>query len=165
MNATPDDQHHQDRVVLLTSIPSPEADAAEPFVIASERQIALVYRIASHDFDAFGPFDSDDDPFCLVILPSAAFHRLGVPGSDNLEIHPLSAHGIEAFRAHEVLDASLVEEMQSVLPSADPHAPALRHFVWTFDKTMFECVATDCTLTGIYGNGDIALREAFSLFR
>jgi hypothetical protein len=39
------------------------------------------------------------------------------------------------------------------------------HFVITFQGSTFECVASDVTVVGVYGAGEIAIREAFSLVR
>jgi hypothetical protein len=38
--------YQQDTVVLLDSVPSPTADAPEPFVVANERRVVVAYRIA-----------------------------------------------------------------------------------------------------------------------
>jgi hypothetical protein len=37
--------------------------------------------------------------------------------------------------------------------------------VITFQDSTFECVASDYTVVGVYGAGEIASREAFSLVR
>lgn len=151
----------EDQVVLLDSIPHPAADAAEPFIVASGRRLILAYPIAEADFERFGPFDPDDDPFCTVLFPDAVFHRLGPPGDIDLEIHPLAAQGLFGYSAHEVVTSSLAAEIAAV----DLAGPALRHFVITFQDSTFECVASDYTVVGVYGAGEIASREAFSLVR
>ncbi|CAG4914388.1 hypothetical protein [Paraburkholderia gardini] len=149
----------QDQVVLMDDIPHPDHDTSAPFVLANERLVAIVYRIAKTDFERFGPF-SDDDPFCVIAFMSAAFHQFGPPRDADLPAYFLASKGLLGYSAHEVMRSSLV---------ADSWGPAysleggLRHFVLTFGDSTFECVAGDCTVAGIYGNGDIAAREAFSL--
>ncbi|MFM0499995.1 hypothetical protein [Paraburkholderia caffeinilytica] len=151
----------EDHIVLLDSVPHPAADAAEPFIVASDRRVILAYPIAESDFERFGPFDADDDPFCTVLFPDAVFHRLGPPGEADLEIHPLASQGLSAYSVHEVLNSSLVAEISAVTSPM----PAQRHFVITFQGATFECVASDYTVVGVYGAGEIASREAYSLVR
>ncbi|MFM0115927.1 hypothetical protein [Paraburkholderia nemoris] len=151
----------EDHVVLLDSVPHPAADAAEPFIVASDRRVILAYPIAESDFERFGPFDSDDDPFCTVLFPDAEFHRLGPPGDVDLEIHPLASQGLTGYSVHEVMNSSLAAEILDVTSPG----PVQRHFVITFQGATFECVASDYTVVGVFGAGEIACREAFSLIR
>ncbi|MGF6770091.1 hypothetical protein P3T18_002570 [Paraburkholderia sp. GAS199] len=161
MTSTLAASQQEDHVVLLDSVPFPASDAAEPFIVASDRRVILAYPISEANFDTFGPFDADDDPFCAVLFPDAVFHRLGPPGRADLDIHPLTSQGLMADSAHEVLNSSLAAEIAGV---TDP-AVARRHFIITFQDSTFECVASDFTVVGVYGAGEIASREAFSLVR
>jgi hypothetical protein len=162
MTSQHDSPQQDDKVVLLDSVPHPAADAAEPFIVASDRRVILAYPIAEADFERFGPFDPDDDPFCTVLFPDCVFHRLGPPGDKDLEIHPLASQGLLGHSVHEVVNSSLAAEIAE-LASAAGLAP--RHFVVTFQDSTFECVASDFTVIGVYGAGEIASREAFSLVR
>jgi hypothetical protein len=162
MTSQHDSPQQNDKVVLLDSVPHPAADAAEPFIVASDRRVILAYPIAEADFERFGPFDPDDDPFCTVLFPDCVFHRLGPPGDNDLEIHPLASQGLLGHSVHEVVNSSLAAEIAE-LASAAGLAP--RHFVVTFQDSTFECVASDFTVIGVYGAGEIASREAFSLVR
>lgn len=161
MTSTLDSPQQEDYVVLLDSVPQPAVDAAEPFIVSSDRRVILAYPIAESDFERFGPFDSDDDPFCTVLFPDAVFHRLGPPGDADLEIHPLASPGLSRYSVHEVMNSSLAAEISAV---SSP-GPMQRHFVITFQGATFECVASDYTVVGVYGAGEIASREAFSLVR
>ena len=161
MTRTLESTQQEDQVVLLDSVPHPAEDAAEPFIVASDRRVILSYPIAESDFERFGPFDPDDDPFCAVLFPDTVFHRLGPPGDDDLEIHPLASQGLTGYSVHEVMNSSLVTELAAVASTG----PTLRHFVITFQASTFECVASDYTVVGVYGAGEIASREAFSLVR
>jgi hypothetical protein len=145
----------------LDDVPQPAADAAGPFIVASERRVILAYPIAESDFERYGPFDPDDDPFCTVLFPETAFHRLGPPGDAELDIHPLASQGLNGFSVHEVIHSSLAAELSSV----GACGPAQRHFVITFNESTFECVASDYTVIGVYGAAEIASREAFALVR
>ncbi|WP_206996782.1 hypothetical protein [Trinickia mobilis] len=148
----------QDTVVLLDSVPSPTGDVPEPFVVANERRVVVAYRIAEADFERFGPFDEGDDPFCVVVFSEADFHQFGPPNAEDLYGHPLASRGLRGYCAHEIVNSSLVADSWGRASSNDR-----RHFVLTFQYSTFECVAADCTVAGIYGTGDIASREAYSL--
>ncbi|ADG18437.1 hypothetical protein QF000_003874 [Paraburkholderia atlantica] len=168
MVSTFDASRQEDQVFLLDSVPHPAADAAEPFIVASDRRVILTYPIAESDFERFGPFDPDDDPFCAVLFADAVFHRLGPPGDDDLAIHPLSAQGLAGYAVHEVVNSSLCAEIAAVATDSiaiAAAAPARRHFVITFRASTFECVASDYTVIGVFGAGEIASREAFALVR
>ncbi|MGF6776878.1 hypothetical protein [Paraburkholderia sp. GAS334] len=153
------DSSEQDQVVLLDDVPRPDAGAGAPLVLANERLVAIVYRIAKADFERFGPF-SDDDPFCVVAFSAAAFHQFGPPRNADLPAHFLASRGLRGYSAHEVMHSSLIADSWGRDFSLEG---GLRHFVLTFGESTLECVAGDYTVAGIYGNGDIAGREAFSL--
>jgi hypothetical protein len=161
MTSTLDSPQQEDHVVLLDSVPHPAADAAEPFIVASEGRVILAYPIAESDFERFGPFDSEDDPFCTVLFPDTVFHRLGPPGDVDLEIHPLASLGLSGYSVHEVMNSSLAAELSGVVSRESTQ----RHFVITFRDATFECVASDYTVVGVYGAAEIASREAFALVR
>ena len=161
MTSSFDSLQQEDRVVLLDDVPHPAEDAAEPFIVASARRVILAYPIAETDFERYGPFDPDDDPFCTVLFPDSVFHRLGPPGDVDLEIHPLASQGLSGYCVHEVIHSSLVAELAAVVSTE----PAKRHFIITFQESTFECVASDYTVVGVYGAGEIANREAFSLVK
>uniref|UniRef100_E1TDN0 Uncharacterized protein n=1 Tax=Burkholderia sp. (strain CCGE1003) TaxID=640512 RepID=E1TDN0_BURSG len=161
MTSALESSRQEDQILLLEPVPHPAADAAEPFIVASDRRVIVAYPIAESDFERFGPFDPDDDPFCAVLFPDAVFHRLGPPGERDLQIHPLASNGLTAYCAHEVIHSSLVDELSTVsLPGLGK-----RHFVITFMESTFECVASDYTVVGVYGAAEIASREAFALVR
>jgi hypothetical protein len=153
------DSQWQDVVVLLDAVPSPAADASKPFVVANERRVAVAYRIAETDFERFGPFDDSDDPSCVAVFSDAVFHQFGPPNNEDLHAHPLASQGLRGLSVHEVMNSSLVMDAWGSSQSRE----GLRHFVFTLGDTTLECVSADCTVAGIYGSSEIAVREAFSL--
>lgn len=149
-----------DKIVQLFEIPSPSAGATEPFIVVNERQVVVAYRIAIAAFDAYGPFDDEDEPFCVVQFPWAGFHSLGPPNDEGLGTHPLAERGLKWYSVHEIQKSSFVVSQWRVVSHRHPR----RHFVVTFQDSTFECVAADCVLAGVYASADIATREAFALF-
>ncbi|MPW22392.1 hypothetical protein GCT13_37590 [Paraburkholderia sp. CNPSo 3157] len=150
-----------DTPTLLDSVPMPAPVSTEPFVIADEGRVMLVYRIAPSNFHRYGPFARNEEPFCLVRFDSAVFQSLGPPSHEELSRHVLHAKGLCCYGAYEVLYSTLVAEWWPDVP----RAIALRHFIFTFEESSFECIASDCQLAGIYGAANVACREAFLRLR
>ena len=150
-----------DTPVLLDTVPMPAPASTEPFVIADEGGAILVYRISPSDLSRYAPFVQNEEPFCVVRFDGAVFQSLGPPNDEELVQHVLHAKGLRPYGAYEVLASSLVVEWW---PSIAP-VIALRHFIFTFEDSSFECVATSCELAGIFAAADIARSEAFLRFR
>src|SRR5690349_2715598 len=139
--------NESDTLMLLDSVPMPAPVSTEPFTIADEGRAMLVYRIAPSCFHGYGPFVRNEEPFCLVRFDGAVFQSLGPPNDEELSQHVLYAKGLRCYGAYEVVNSSLVGEWW---PNA-PRVIALRHFIFTFEDSSFECVANDCRLDDIYG--------------
>jgi hypothetical protein len=155
------DTQPRDTAVFLNSVPRSAVNASEPFVVANERRVAVAYRLDEAEFERFGPFSEGDDPFCVVLFSEAVFHQFGPPNDGDLDAHPLTQHGLRRYSGHEIEHSSLVLDSWGQAALTD----GWRHYVFTFQDSTYECVAADCTVVGIYGNSDIARREAFSLCR
>ncbi|MPW23479.1 hypothetical protein GCT13_43780 [Paraburkholderia sp. CNPSo 3157] len=147
--------------MLLGTVPMPASASTDPFVIADEGRTILVYRIASSDLSRYGHFVQKEEPFCVVRFDGAVFQSLGPPSDEELVQHVLYAKGLRPYGAYEVLAPSLVVEWW---PNIAP-AIALRHFIFTFEDSSFECVASTCALAGIFATADIARSEAFLRLR
>jgi len=154
-------ENESDTLILLDSVPMPAPASTEPFVVADEARTQVVYRIAPSEFSVYGPFASNEEPFCLVRFDRAVFQSLGPPNDEELNRHVLHAKGLRCYGAYEVLSSTLVAEWW---PNT-PRAIVLRHFIFTFEDSSFECVASDCRLDGIYGAVEVACREAFLRLR
>ncbi|BCG02974.1 hypothetical protein PPGU19_075420 (plasmid) [Paraburkholderia sp. PGU19] len=147
--------------VLLDTVPMPAPASTEPFVIADEGRTILVYRIAPSDLSRYGPFVQNEEPFCVVRFDGAVFQSLGPPNDEELSQHVLHAKGLCPYGAYEVVNSTLVAEWW---PNIAP-AIALRHFIFTFEDSSFECVATSCELADVFAAADIARRDAFLRLR
>ncbi len=79
-----------DIVVILDSYPLPASGATEPFVVGNEGQVALAYRVAPVDIERFGFTVNNSEPFCVLLFPRAAFHRLGLPNDEGLGRQPIA---------------------------------------------------------------------------
>ena len=146
-------ENKRDIPVVLDSVPMPAHVRNQPYVVADERRVLLLYRIADGGFDRFGRGGDDGDPFCVVRFrgPCRLQFRVSEQGQ-----HVPAAKGLRCPWACEVLKSSL---MAALPPRVAPKS-ALRHFIFTF-----ECVAQGCELLRVYGSGDELLdkRSRFSV--
>ncbi|MEM5389955.1 hypothetical protein VSR68_41545 [Paraburkholderia phymatum] len=147
--------------MLLGTVPMPASASTDPFVIADEGRVILIYRIAPYELSRYGRFVQKEEPFCVVRFDGAVFQSLGPPNDEELVQHVLYAKGLRPYGAYEVLAPSLVLEWW---PNISP-AIALRHFIFTFEDSSFECVASSCELAGIFSSADIARSEGFLWLR
>ena len=150
-----------DTPVLLGTVPMPAPASTEPFVVADEGRAILVYRIAPADLARYGFFVQNEEPFCVVRFDGAVFQSLGPPNDEEFVHHVLYAKGLRPYGAYEVLASSLVVEWW---PKIAP-AIVLRHFIFTFEDSSFESVASTCEFAGVFATADIARSEAFLRLR
>jgi hypothetical protein len=130
------------RIIVLDNLPLQDSGAPEPRVIATENKLTLTY-IAQ---------DGDDVAVLSFLRPWA--HSFGPPNDEALNGHPLYALGLKPYDNSEVLGSPWARELERrnrVHPDHDPSRfDALRHFVFTFHDSMFECLASDVTIVGVF---------------
>lgn len=140
----------RDRVVELTDVPQSSVGAPLPMVMASESGLILAYYLQEE-----GPWDGvprlvtpEDRQRCAVIrFESILAHTFGPPGDERLSRHPLYARGLGSYAVYEVHESSwLRQETGSV------GKRGLRHFVFTFHDSMFECLAEEFQVETSYGS-------------
>jgi hypothetical protein len=146
----------RDLVVELHDVPRPDTGAPLPTVVASEQQLDLVYMVSEPDtkwdvadVNVVGP-NTDGRLVARIRFERPYAHTFGPPNDEALSGHPLAARGLASYRVCEVQDSSWLrslEQMNSVHPHHSHEFFAdLRHFVFTFHDTTFECIARryDC---------------------
>lgn len=141
----------RDLVVPLSGAPQSSVGAPLPLVLQVEDRCLLAFyvQVPNPGWDVTSTRivypDSAEEPVAIVQfeLPRATY--LGAPNDEAFEGHPLASRGLRPYAAYEVRDSSWVrtlERMNSVHPSHSP-APfrSLRHYVFAFHDSTFECVA------------------------
>ena len=145
-----------DEVVELARVPPPSAGAPMPVVFADERRVLLAYLVQYRELwqDTGVPLTDAEpsaEPAALAefVLPRA--HLFGSPNDEALHGHPLYRRGLRQYSAYEVRRSSWVrslEQMHRVHSSHSPERSArLRHYVFTFHDSTFECVAEALQVT------------------
>jgi hypothetical protein len=136
----------RDSVRELADLPQLDVGSPRPIVLASEGILVLAYflhdpphLIVGHDVVPA------DEPAAFVRFGRPRAHMFGPPNDEAFAGHPLAGRGLHPYAAFEVLNSSWIrglERMNSVHPAHRPAAYArLRHFVWAFHDSVFECVA------------------------
>ena len=109
-----------------------DTGSPRPVVTATDNGLSLTY---------FGP---DDEQFQITFIRPRV-HYFGPPNDEALEGHPMAAFGLGYYSAFEVRNSRWVEElckMNRVHPNhSDALFDGLRHFIWTFPDSTFECLA------------------------
>ena len=119
-------------------------------VVADDLRVLLAYLVSEPDSNWDGTYvtvksaSSQDEAVALVTFEGSFAHYLGMPNDEAFAGHPLHDRGLHPYMVAEVLNSSWVrrlERMNAVHPSHDPRGYAeLRHFVFAFHDTTFECV-------------------------
>ena len=148
-------------------VPRSDVGAPLPQIVANDHRLWLSYVIAEPD-------PGWDGTYANVILPSSAdlllalvefelprAHYLGAPNDEAFDGHPLAARGLEPYGSYVVRESSWIrrlEEMNRVHPchsAASFHA--LRHFIFAFHDSTFECVARGLQVETLRGSQDEVL--------
>lgn len=137
----------RDRVVVLDSVPPPDAGDPLPVVLAKDGAAVLSY-VAGRELTVMATF-----PVCLAQL-------FGGPDAKSLSEHPLAERGLKAHGAFEVRDSSWARALES------RDGPAKRkHFIFTFRDSVFECVAGDIGVELIREDDDTVKLMARRLYK
>jgi hypothetical protein len=140
-----------DTVVELTDVPQSSIGAPCPMILAGEHHLHLAYYLEDRSPDWDGTTvrivgeTTIGEPVGLVQFTRAYAHMFGPPNDEAFQGHPLASRGLGPYRVYEVRASSWVrrlERMNAVHPCHRPERfTSLRHFVFAFHDTTFECVA------------------------
>jgi hypothetical protein len=135
-------------VVELTDVPRCTTGAPSPIVLSNEFALVLAYIIYDRTYGTALRTGDDGmriEPIAVVRFEHYESFMFGAPNDEALHGHPLFARGMTFYSAFRVENSSWVrqlERMNSVHPNHDPeYFEKLKHFVFTFHDSTFECVA------------------------
>jgi hypothetical protein len=150
----------RDRVVELDDVPQSSVGAPLPVVVADERTLQLAYYLAVPDADWDGSYvrvvdAATEAPVILVRFESAYAWFRGPPNDEAFEGHPLASRGLRPYAAFRVDDSSWIRRLERMNSVHEQHAPErfsrLRHYVFAFHDSTFECVARSFTAVLLEG--------------
>ena len=150
----------KDRVLPLADVPQSSVGAPLPLVVATEQALALGYLVEQRDPSWDGRSvrvigsDTAGEIVAIVDFARPRAHLLGPPNDEAFASHPLSAHGVRPYAAFEVHNSSWIRSLERanrIHPAHDAsHFSALRHFIFAFHDSVFECVAASYTVRGLF---------------
>jgi hypothetical protein len=146
----------RDSVVELHDVPRPDIGAPLPAVVASKHQLELIYRVSEPDPTWDGTSvnvvgaTSRGQLIARVRFDRPYAHMFGPPNDEAFSGHPLASRGLGAYRVWEIDSSSWLRSLECMNSVHPHHSPdvfmRLRHFVFAFKDTTFECIAArfDC---------------------
>ncbi len=163
-----------DTVVELQNAPKPDIGAPLPMLLCDEHHLILGYLVSEADPAWDGTYVKMVTPesegmavACIRFkLPSA--HLFGPPNDEAFAGHPLAPRGLHPYAAFEVHNSSWIrklERMNSVHPrhNRDHFFEGLRHFVFAFHDSTFECVADGFEFQILRGSMRSAVNHMLSI--
>lgn len=151
---------NRDRVVALDDVPQSSIGAPLPVVVADEHTLQLAYYRSAPDpaWDGSSARIIDANTQGMVALVRfmhayAWFH--GPPNDEAFEGHPLESRGLRPYAAFRVENSSWVRRLERMNAVHEHHVPetfaSLRHYVFAFHDSTFECVAHSFTAVEVEG--------------
>lgn len=146
-----------DEAIEMNDAPQPDSGAPFPFVMSDEHRVLLAYMAAETDPDTDNEGASSvrtmtaDSPghvaFVEFARPSA--HMWGPPNDETFTGHPLAERGLHPYGVFEVKASSWIRQLER-MGSVHEHYNAsryrrLRHYIFSFHDSTFECVAESFT--------------------
>jgi hypothetical protein len=139
-----------DRVVELTGVPQSSIGAPCPLLLTDEHRAILAYAVErTAEPEEFSALPNPNSSPKYLPVAIVTFHRcyarmLGPPNDEAFSGHPLSSRGLDAYGTFEVEKSSWIrrlEEMNQVHPQHTLARFALmRHLIFTFHDSTFECI-------------------------
>ncbi len=150
----------RDRVEKLTNVPKSDAGAPLPVVLADELRVLLAYRVSEPDSNWDGTYVNVVSPdtegtVAIVTFEHASLHMFGPPNDEAFSGHPLAKRGLRPYSANEIHNSSWVQlriKMNCVHPRHDSMFVGLRHFIFAFHDSTFECLARNLSVKVFRGS-------------
>jgi hypothetical protein len=148
---------HQDEVRELPDVPQSSIGAPIPFIVGDEHRVVLAYYLQDTDSDwdgqtirVVGPAGASE-PLAIVRFAICYAHMWGPPNDEAFIGHPLAARGLHPYGAFEVRKSSWIRKLEKMNSVHAHHRPEafwkLRHLIFAFHDTTFECVSDGFDVT------------------
>jgi hypothetical protein len=141
----------RDKVIELQGVPQSSVGAPLPIVLSDEHRILLAYIVEDTPSDWDGSYvrvvepNTSGESLALVEFTLHRSFMFGSPNDEAFTGHPLASRGLHPYGAFQIEDSSWIrqlERMNAVHPYHNPERfGRLKHFVFAFHDSTFECVA------------------------
>jgi hypothetical protein len=154
------DADARDRVLPLDDVPQSSVGAPLPVVVADENALRLAYYASVPDSEWDGTYVrvvdlGTEDPVVLVQFEGAHAWFHGPPNDEAFAGHPLAHRGLHPYAAFRIEDSSWVRRLERMNSVHEHHRPEnfarLRHYIFAFHDSTFECVARSFTAIHVDG--------------
>lgn len=162
----------RDRVEELATAPQSDVGAPLPMVLADEDRVFLAYRVSEPDPHWDGSYTNIVSPdtsgtIAIVSFNRCSVHMFGPPNDEAFGGHPLAKRGLRPYAAWEVHHSSWLAlriKMNRIHPRhSDRLFSDLRHFIFAFHDSTFECLAKDFTASLFRGSMNDAVARMAAL--
>ena len=160
-----------DFLVQLRNVPQSSVGAPCPMILCGEHSLHLAYFLEfPNDDDEMksaqegGAYEKDDA--CLLVKFVRWYaYSFGPPNEEAIHGHPLAYRGLQPFAVFEVKESSWIRSLETMNRVHRSHKAErfqeLRHFIFAFHDTTFECVAQDFAWTKHPGSVSKVLRDSW----
>jgi hypothetical protein len=155
----------KDHVTTVAGVPQPSPGAPLPVVLATDQALVIAYLVKTvyASWDGANPRGVDhaipDERAAVVEFVRPCAHQFGPPNDEAFSGHPLAARGLRPYGVFEVTNSSWVRSLEQMNRVHERHDPErfrqLRHFVFAFHDSTFECIAADFVVAGVHA-GSVA---------
>ena len=159
----------EDRILEIRNVPQSDAGSPNPCVLATELRVVVAYHLQEKqvwmksraELDREGDFR---ESVAIIQFEGCLAHMFGPPNDEAINGHPLALRGLKPYGVFEVERSSWIrnlERMNAVHPShrSEPHQ-TLRHLIFTFHDSTFECICRGFSLSIERGTVEEALVRA-----
>jgi len=156
-------------VTELEKVPQSSVGAPLPIVLSDEHKILLGYIVQDSPSDWEGSYvrvvdpSTSGEPLALVEFSFYSSFMFGAPNDEVFEGHPLASRGLHPYGAFQIEDSSWVRQLERMNSVHRYHQPErfarLKHFVFAFHDSTFECVAESFTVSEHEGSMESLLSE------
>jgi hypothetical protein len=121
-----------------------------------ERTLLAMYDIDLRDRVVVREVDlGTEDPVVLIQFERAYAWFHGPPNDEAFQGHPLASRGLHPYGAFRIEDSSWVRRLERMNAVHEHHSPEgftrLRHYVFAFHDSTFECVARSFVAVNVEG--------------
>ena len=147
----------RDKVIELEDVPQSSVGAPLPIVLSDEYKILLAYIVQDTPPDWDGSYarvidsGTPGEPLALVEFTAYWSFMFGAPNDEAFHGHPLAGRGLHPYGAFQIEDSSWIRQLER-MNSVHPYHKAerferLRHYIFAFHDSTFECVANGFTVS------------------
>src|SRR5262249_8093177 len=144
------------KVVALDGIPPPDTGAPMPVVFGDESNLFLAYWLAPAGEER-----------TILKFASPRAHYLGPPNDEALQGHPLWPHGLRHYGIFEITSSSWIRSLERMNRVPPRHSPEryeeLRHYVFTFHDSTFECIAKGVSVEARFVSGSENVKDLLQM--